>query len=318
MVDDIVMRPPPLFFGFMNCLPLQLVFLLLCSKALGQTYYHDYVALGERSLQSEDFRSAVIHYEQAFKRFVGYPEDRVAYACALKSLGHEAESVEQLLLAIDSLHMHDYQSALNHACFQEWSHPDVLLRFKLAADSALAVHLRTLNTQYRDQLLEMFIVDQGIRGCINQLETSEQVADSVMSKVWQAFHPIDSLNTVRLTRLIAAHGFPDVDVVGPDANKAAWLIIQHSDLRAKEAFLPMLKASCDRGQTPMKYYAYAHDRLKNQKGITETRFLCSGRLEADGVIYFRAENPSCLNLWRESVGLPPDDSFRAYEPCITD
>lgn len=289
--------------------------LLAPGMVLAQPYYHDHVTLAQQAVEAARYDSAAIHYERAFQRYVGLGEHRAGYARVLKHLGAEARSLEQLLFAIDSLHLHDYAAVLNDACFQQWERPELYITFRRQADSTVTTHLSGLNTHYRDQLLEIHVVDQAIRKAIYQLEISEQVADTVMSKVWKEYRPIDSLNMQRLRRLIATYGYPDMDIVGIEANKAAWLIIQHSDLQPKETLLPMLKASCDRGQTPMKYYAYVHDRLINQKGTTETRYCCSGRLEPDGIIYFRAENPSCLNLWRESVGLPPEEAFRKYEPC---
>jgi len=163
--------------------------------------------------------------------------------------------------------------------------------------------------------MEMKVSDQALRVVMAIVQDSEVLSDSSKSQAWKASHPIVSMNTQRLIKLIAAFGYPDIDVVGVDANKAAWLIFQHSDKDVKEIYLPMIKASCDRGQTPMKYYAYVHDRLTTQSGITETKYCCAGRKEADGVIWFRAQNKNCLNLYRESVGLPPWEEYRREEPC---
>lgn len=292
------------------------MFLFNLISAWGQVaYYYDYLRLANKAIAQNDYTGAAGYFALALERYEGCAIDRMDYARVLKILGEEKRSIDQMLFAIDHFHQHDYANVLKDTCFQRWEHPEHYYSFLYKADSTVTAHLVGFNTYYRAQLLEIQVVDQSTRRAITQLEVSEQISDTVMSKVWKALDPIDSLNTQRLIGLIAAYGYPDLDVVGPDANKAAWLVILHSDLQFKETLFPLLKASCDRGQTPMKYYAYVHDRLINQRGITETKYVCSGRLESDGVLYFRAENPSCVNLWRESVGLPPEDTWRKYEPC---
>ncbi len=290
--------------------------LLAPSMVLAQPYYHDHVTLAQQAVEAARYDSAAIHYERAFQRYVGLGEHRADYAKVLKHLGAEARSLEQLLFAIDSLHLHDYAEVLNDACFQKWERPELYIAFLRQADSTVTAHLSGLNTHYRDQLLEVHVVDQHIRKAIYQLELSEQVADTVMKKVWKALAPIDSLNSQRLIRLIAAYGYPDVDAVGTEANKAAWLVLQHADLHTQETYLPMLKESCDRGQTPMKYYAYVHDRKINNAGSSYVKYGCSLRLEEDGVFWLRAQNKSCINYYREQVGLPPLEEYRREGPCI--
>ncbi|MBX2972668.1 MAG: hypothetical protein KF797_06165, partial [Flavobacteriales bacterium] len=141
-----------------------------------QPYYHDHVALAEQAAKEARYDSAAAHYERAFQRYVGLGEHRAGYAKVLKHLGDEARSVEQLLFAIDSLHLHDYAAALDDTSFQQWSQPELYAHFLREAESTVAAHLRGLNTHYRDQLLEIEVVDQAIRGAIYQLELSEQVA----------------------------------------------------------------------------------------------------------------------------------------------
>jgi|688.fasta_scaffold83466_3 hypothetical protein len=290
--------------------------LVLCSNSKGQLFYHDHVRLAKQAMINERCDSALIHYQNAFHRYVGLPADRASYANALKCSGEEQRCLEELLFAIDSLHLHDYQAVLDDSCYQTWKSPELYITFLRKADSVVTTHLSGMNTHYRDQLLDIEVVDQHIRKVIYELEVSEQLADTVMKKVWKALGPIDSLNTERLLRFIATYGYPDIDMVGLEANKAAWLIIQHSDLEPQEALVPLLKASCERGQTPLRYYAYVFDRLINNRGSSYVKYGCSYRLESDGILWLRAQDPSCINYYREQVGLPPLNEFRDEGPCL--
>lgn len=292
------------------------VVIMICGSLRSQLFYHDHVILAKRALSNAHCDSALVHYQNAFSRYVGSAEDRAGYAKALKCAGQEERCLEEVMFAIDSLHMHEYRSVFIDPIFTNWKNPELFITFLIKADSIVDFHLKKFNTEYRDRLLEIELVDQHIRKVSYELELSEQVADTVMKKVWQAMGPIDSLHQQQFIRLLNAYGYPDIDIVGADANQAAWLIVQHSKLPTQDLFIPLLKSSCDRGQTPMKYYAYVHDRRINNAGSSYVKYGCSLRLEEDGVYWLRAENKACLNFYREQVGLPPMDEFREYGPCI--
>lgn len=278
-------------------------------------YYHDYVKLAEEAMADNQYEQAATHYEQAFNRYVGLPNHRADYARTLKQLGMEEQSLDQLFFALDSLHLHGYTGVLEDPCFNHWEQPGLLDRFRHRADSILAVHLKHFNAPYRDQLLRIGVYDQSIRMASGILEESEQVTDTVMQDYWKALRPIDSLNTVILTELIEAHGFPDVDVVGSEANSSAWAILMHAPLKVEERYMPMLEASCRRGQTPMKYYAFLHDRMINNVGSFQVKYGCTFLLGEGGNYYAKPINPPCTNFYREQVGLPPLEGFARDVPC---
>jgi hypothetical protein len=220
-------------------------------------------------------------------------------------------------VAIDQ-HMHSYADKLFDSQWTQWLDPTLFEGFKRYADSTVAAHLFGYSEEFSSRLLSMAVVDQGIRKLIGVLEDSGTVQDSTLSLCWRQLDPIDSVNAADYLKLYSRHGFPDIDVVGEDANKAGWLILQHAPLAIQEQFLPIFRNSCERGQTPWQYYAYLTDRVMNRQGLPATKYGCSFIREPDGVYYQRVEDKACVNGYREAVGMPPLDGCRQFqngEPC---
>jgi len=296
---------------------LSLVLLLSCGPACSQRFFFDHVATADKACQAGEDRLAIAHYDSAFARYPGSPKERVAFATVLKRSGLERRAVEQLKVAIDQ-HMHSYADKLFDSQWTQWLDPTLFEGFKRYADSTVAAHLFGYSEEFSSRLLSMAVVDQGIRKLIGVLEDSGTVPDSTLSLCWRQLDPIDSVNAADYLKLYSRHGFPDIDVVGEDANKAGWLILQHAPLAIQEQFLPIFRNSCERGQTPWQYYAYLTDRVMNRQGLPATKYGCSFIREPDGIYYQRVEDKACVNAYREAVGMPPLDGCRQFqngEPC---
>lgn len=82
----------------------------------------------------------------------------------------------------------------------------------------------------------------------------------------------DQARTARLQQIIAAHGWPTIDLVGRDGADAAWVIAQHSD--TDPAFqaraLELITAAAEAGQASRGNVAYLSDRVAVGQGRPQT------------------------------------------------
>jgi hypothetical protein len=123
------------------------------------------------------------------------------------------------------------------------------------------------------------------------LELSEydlSVRDRLLkeNKLSGGYHPemesVHRYNAQKLREIIQLIGFPTILKVGKEANKAAWLIIQHAIAEPefmKEAYQLMLKNSND---NDLKNLAYLFDRIQFFQGKPQ-KF--ATQLNSDGTIY---------------------------------
>lgn len=82
----------------------------------------------------------------------------------------------------------------------------------------------------------------------------------------------DRARTERLKEIIDEYGWPTLDLVGKDAEDAAWAIAQHSDLDLefqKEA-LELLRAAVEVGQASPGNLAYLEDRVAVAQDLPQT------------------------------------------------
>lgn len=112
---------------------------------------------------------------------------------------------------------------------------------------------------------------------------------------------------------IKSRGWLTLSVEGPDADRAAWLIVQHSDhdpafQREALALLTRLK---DQNETNKRNYAYLYDRLAANEGRNQlyaTQARCrAGRREPHPAV----EDPQGLETRRAAMGLETLEAYYA-------
>ncbi len=73
-------------------------------------------------------------------------------------------------------------------------------------------------------------------------------------------------NEIQMVTLLDTKGWPEISQVGGEAAYAAGNVINHSDLQARQRFLPLLKAVCEKGEGDWSRYAHVLDRTELELG----------------------------------------------------
>ncbi|WP_445384402.1 BT_3928 family protein [Robiginitalea sp. IMCC44478] len=80
-------------------------------------------------------------------------------------------------------------------------------------------------------------------------------------------YQIDQQNIVYIDSIISEYGYPGTSLVGPNTDRAAWYVIQHSE-RIDE-FLPQIKIAAETGELPFRLYAMMLDRSLMNQGLPQ-------------------------------------------------
>lgn len=124
------------------------------------------------------------------------------------------------------------------------------------------------------QLDSILFTDQGIRE-YNDTETSELRKDTLSrllgytrselkKRGWKIWQTIDSINLVKVERIISKYGYPGKTMVGKPANTAVFYVIQHSNKISK--YYPLIEKAGKTDELEFKYSAMMLDRkLTNEK-----------------------------------------------------
>lgn len=122
------------------------------------------------------------------------------------------------------------------------------------------------NRVYARDLLRMRMHEWGFRYHIMLAYRQLGPASPILSALAKAMGEHHAANEVRLKRLIEEHGWPERSAVGEEAAYAAGNVINHADLATRQAYLPLLKAVCERGEGDWSRYAHILDRTELELG----------------------------------------------------
>jgi hypothetical protein len=128
---------------------------------------------------------------------------------------------------------------------------------------------------------------------------------------------VDEANTRWLKAQISQNGWFTVSKYGADADRAAWLLVQHADrdLDFQTDMLSILEPLVPVDETARTNYAYLYDRVAVNRGRPQ-RYGTQGRCTAAGVWEPReVEQPEKLDERRAAVGLGPVAEYIAVFNC---
>lgn len=152
-----------------------------------------------------------------------------------------------------------------------------------------------------DQFLRHQIEDVQIRG-YSEEETQQFWAE--FSKRWES---IDSQNREDLKNLLTLYDWFKISEFGPEADQAAWLLVQHADrdVDFQKRVLQILDKLLPSGETSGSNFAYLYDRVavaenRPQRFGTQGRCVGPGRWEP-----WPSEDPHDLQARRDALGLGP-------------
>lgn len=124
------------------------------------------------------------------------------------------------------------------------------------------------------QLDTILKTDQGIREFLDT-EVKEARKDTLARLLnypraildkspWLIMQKIDSLNVLKVERIIAQYGYPGKTMVGEPENTAVFFVIQHSN--KIQRYYPLIEKAGKSGELPFKYTAMMLDRKLGGEG----------------------------------------------------
>lgn len=114
-------------------------------------------------------------------------------------------------------------------------------------------------------------------------------------------------NLKELESLISEKGWPERSQVGEAASSAAFYILQHSNAKAQEAYLPMFEKCCRKNEGNWQQYALMFDRMrmnKNQPQRYGTHTYMDPAAGKPNQLY-PLEDEKRVDEWRREIGLEP-------------
>lgn len=220
--------------------------------------YFNFIKKADSLYEAKDYKASAFAYSNAFKinGWKGLPLDRYNAACSWALAGFPDSAFFYLnLIAIESKYTaydelnadEDLLSLHNDKRWQ--SLVDII---KAKKDKAEA----NINKPLGRELDSIFTEDQKYRLMIDDYQRKYSSKSKEMQGLWQIINEKDSINLLKVKIILDKYGWLGADVVGEQGNSTLFLVIQHSDLKTQEKYLPMMKEAVKMAKLKLRHLHY--------------------------------------------------------------
>ncbi len=169
---------------------------------------------------------------------------------------------------------------------------------------------QNLNKPLADTLSKILQTDQKCRK--RYKETKEKFganspqANLVLDTMWRT----DSINIKRVTAILDKEGWLGPDKVGTEGSLAIFLVIQHTDIKTQEKYLPLMREAVKLGKANAANLALLEDRILVAKtGKQKYGSQIGWDAQTQTYYIFPIEDEENVNKRRTNVGLQPLEEY---------
>ena len=165
--------------------------------------------------------------------------------------------------------------------------------------------------QYNRILEEVYDNDQTAREWTKGM--SSLTADEIVEYSTE-MERVDSLNQAIVFGILDEEGWPSR--LSDKANRAIWIVIDHSDLSYQSKYLSLVKEKAEKGVLDKADYAILNDRVLMEEGkpqIYGTQIKMAATIVDDEIamrfFLWPVDNPATLDSLRNTVGLSTIEDY---------
>ena len=162
----------------------------------------------------------------------------------------------------------------------------------------------------KSELDSIYNDDQNYRLALDDLEEKYAWDSDEVQAQWQLIHIKDSLNLIKIEKILEKHGWLGEDEIGSQGNATLFLVIQHAPIEAQEKYLPIMRDAVNKGKAFAYDLALLEDRIAMRNGkkqIYGSQILFD---EKTGKSYVHPLiEPDSINARRAKVGLGTIENY---------
>ena len=156
----------------------------------------------------------------------------------------------------------------------------------------------------QNELIQIFYDDQNIRHKFLDAQSQFGHKSSSVDSLQQLMIQIDSINLTKIEKILDSKGWVGKNKVGEQANTTIFLVIQHSDLKVQQKYLPLMREAVKKGDASGASLALLEDRVALGEGRKQQYGSQIGYDEKNKKYFiFPLEDPDNVDARRAKVGL---------------
>jgi hypothetical protein len=269
--------------------------------------YPDWIQKANSFYEAKQYQQSADAFTKAFASNggKGLPDDRYNAACAWALAGNK----DSAFFMLNRIATRSNYSDLSHLQIDEdltslhtdkrWD--DLCAIVKQNKDRAEA----GLDKNLVSQLDQIFKDDQGGRMKYEDLQKKYGNNSKEVRDLWVDINYKDSINLIKVEQILDKYGWAGPDVVGQQGAITLFLVIQHSDIKVQEKYLPMMREAVKNNKASASDLALLEDRVALREGRKQIYGSQIGMYQDGGYYISPIEDPDNVDSRRAAVGLPP-------------
>jgi hypothetical protein len=275
--------------------------------------YNELVATAWKHYQNKAYLESAQTYSKAFASVgdVGLITDRYNAACSWARANEPDSAFVQLFRIARSGYYTNYRHmsidsdllALHKD--PRWSEVTALVKINQEKEEANydKTLVAMLDTIYQE--------DQNLRMQIEDIQKKSGYDSEEMREHWKKIMTADSINLIKVRKILDERGWLGDSIIGEQGNQTLFLVIQHSDLKTQEQYLPMMREAVKDGNADPGSLALLEDRVALQQGKRQTYGSQIGQNDNGEYYVMPLEDPDNVDKRRAEVGLEPLQNYLA-------
>ena len=300
-----------------------LFLLIICNGIIGQTTsskYNILIKKADNLYRVKNYKTSALTYSQAFKINKWKPliTDRYNAACSWALAGIPDSAFYQLNIIASTDNYANYEQISTDRDLKSLQKDK---RWKAILEVVKQNKERQeakLNKPLIKMLDSIRLEDQQYRSRINDIEMNYGYDSKEMKSLWKTINEKDSTNLIKVKTILDTYGWLGSDVIGEEGNTTLFLVIQHSDQKTQEKYLPLMREAVKTGNAQSSALALLEDRValgQGKKQIYGSQIIKSSTTGKDTLA--PVEDFANVDKRRDAVGLEPLDKYLEYFGIVT-
>lgn len=227
--------------------------------------YDDLIKKADSSYEAKNYKLSTDYFAKAIKVKPESKDNFYNAACAASLANDKKNSLKWLEIAInngfDNLHQINTDSDLDNI------RNDINFKKNISElKKKIEIVEATYDKPLQAELLTILDEDQKYRVQMNETLQKFGQDSKEMKALWKIANQQDSINLIKVKKILDKQGWVGKDKVGAEANSALFLVIQHNDLETQKKYLPMMKEAVKKGNADPSSMALLEDRIAYREG----------------------------------------------------
>jgi hypothetical protein len=308
--SGIGITPKFTIFNLMKPSTLLTVFIILALQLQAQNneLYSALVRKADSLYNAKDYKNSAYTYSEAFKAggWKAATNDRYNAACSW-ALARVPDSAFFNLYRITEKGGYNNLNHITTDPDLESLHKDkrwkpLIEKIKANKDKAE----EGLDKVLVARLDSIYTEDQKYRMQMSSIADKHGWDSKEMQELWKVANRADSINLIKVLAILDKYGWLGPDVVGQQGNSTLFLVIQHSDQKTQEKYLPMMREAVKNKKAQASSLALLEDRVALGQGKKQIYGSQIGMQAGTNKNYILPlEDPDNVDKRRAEVGLGP-------------